>query len=202
MHKSGSNLAFARRVLPFFSRRSISSLGGNYRRSTAPSLLHLALSCFIYYTRGQFSHAWRGPRSCMTLKILWVCARAEAAVLRPRGLAASLPRSYFVGLLWLSFARRPISISPRSLWTCSIDSSDWCRRANHAGEPQGREGNLSRALFLHGGSHGRRLATTSSWHSHTPSHAQTTGISAPAHRKSSRSRVAGRRYSNARCRPP
>jgi hypothetical protein len=102
----------------------------------------------------------RGP-SRVPLQSRW-----EAAVL---DLAVSLPRSYFVGLPWSSFARRPISISPSSLWTCSIDSSDRCRRASHAGQPQGREGNLA-GPFLHGGSHGRRLATTSSWP--TPSHAQ------------------------------
>ena len=130
----------------------------------------------------------RGP-SRVPLQSRW-----EAAVL---DLAVSLPRSYFVGLPWSSFARRPISISPSSLWTCSIDSSDRCRRASHAGQPQGREGNLSRALFAwwfawKAVSGDQQLA-----HPLASPKFQTTGTSVP-HRascKPGRSRVAGCRYS-------
>lgn len=107
---SGRSLAestlLAQRVLPFFSRRSISSPGVEIIIAPPPLLLlHLAPSCSIYYTlKGQFSHAWRGPRSCMTLKILRVLcgsclgelpsqSRWEAALLRrPRPLPRCLAR--------------------------------------------------------------------------------------------------------------
>lgn len=64
LHKSGVCTAYSAVLLPAFH---FVSPGGNCRRSSAPSPPSMT-------PRGKFSHAWRGPRSCMTLKILQVCA--------------------------------------------------------------------------------------------------------------------------------
>ena len=60
--------------------------------------------------------------------------------------AASLPHSYFVGLLWSSLARRPISISLSSLWDL-LNRLTGVNEPTTPGNPRGARGTSAEPCF-------------------------------------------------------